>query len=220
MYYFDYTENNDRSSVLVHIWEESSWNYYFKTSYEYNLDKTEINHYVEFWNRYEWLLIDRYTHYLNIEGFLLNSKYEYKTVNNSWVPGNGILHVVNPDGFKAHFWASEVVVYYNEPTIVKVNEEPIPEGFKLHQNYPNPFNPTTNIEYTISRSELGNQNSAQVTLTIYNTLGQETATLVNQKQSAGTYSVTWDAGENSSGVYFYILKAGEKTLTKKMVFIR
>jgi hypothetical protein len=90
----------------------------------------------------------------------------------------------------------------------------LPSSFALYQNYPNPFNPTTSIRYEINSTQL-------VTLTVYNVLGKEVATLVNREQHPGIYSVTFDASGLSSGVYFYVLKAGsEFTQTRKMILIK
>jgi hypothetical protein len=96
--------------------------------------------------------------------------------------------------------------------------------FRLEQNYPNPFNPTTTISYSIpniiARSEATTQSVVNVTLTVYNTLGQKVATLVNRKQSAGSYTVQFDASELPSGVYFYTLRAGDLVSTKKMILMK
>ena len=94
----------------------------------------------------------------------------------------------------------------------------IPTDFMLFQNYPNPFNPTTTIRYDLPKS-------SKVTLTIYNNLGQEVITLIQEQQTAGEKSVVWDGKDNlgkqvSSGVYFYQLKAGNFLESRKMVLIR
>ncbi len=92
-------------------------------------------------------------------------------------------------------------------------ESKIPDNFSLSQNYPNPFNPTTNIKYQIKSKGL-------VTFKIYDILGKEIATLVNEKQSPGTYEVSWDGSAYPSGVYFYKLIAGNFSETKKMLLIK
>jgi hypothetical protein len=89
----------------------------------------------------------------------------------------------------------------------------IPVEFALDQNYPNPFNPTTNIEYAVP-------SDGRATLTIYNSLGQEVATLVDDNMTAGRYVVTWDAEGIAGGTYFYRLQAGNSVLTKKMVLLK
>jgi polyhydroxybutyrate depolymerase len=92
----------------------------------------------------------------------------------------------------------------------------IPDHFKLFQNYPNPFNPITVISYQLSVG-------SQVTLKVYDVLGNEVATLVNEesaKGGAGSYEVKWNAEGFSSGVYFYQLKCGNFTETKKLILLR
>ena len=89
----------------------------------------------------------------------------------------------------------------------------VPKVFSLDQNYPNPFNPSTEIKYGLPKA-------AFVTLRVYNVLGQEVATLVNQHQSAGHYDLTFNMDRFASGVYFYILRAGNFVSAKKMMLIK
>ena len=89
----------------------------------------------------------------------------------------------------------------------------IPEIFSLSQNYPNPFNPSTSIQYAVSHRQF-------VSLKIYDVLGKEIATLVNEEKSAGNYEVNFNASSLSSGVYFYTLRAGSFVQTKKMILIK
>jgi hypothetical protein len=88
-----------------------------------------------------------------------------------------------------------------------------PEGYFLGLNYPNPFNPSTTIGYQLEKS-------GPVSLVVYNISGQKVLTLVNKRQDAGAYSVKFDAGHLSSGVYFYRLKTADFTLTRKMVLAK
>ena len=93
-----------------------------------------------------------------------------------------------------------------------------PEAFELFQNYPNPFNPETEISYVLPTA-------CFVELSVYNLLGQKVRTLVDESQSAGLKNVKWDGKDENgvnvaSGVYFYKIKAGEFTQSKKMVIIR
>jgi hypothetical protein len=108
--------------------------------------------------------------------------------------------------------------------------EDLPSTFKLFQNYPNPFNPTTVISYSIpppTGRDLGSherdgqlQASSRVTLNIYDLLGREVATLVDEEKYAGTYSVSWDASKFASGIYFYKLQGGSHVSVRKMVVAR
>ncbi|MCJ7552331.1 MAG: T9SS type A sorting domain-containing protein, partial [Ignavibacteriaceae bacterium] len=98
-------------------------------------------------------------------------------------------------------------------------------NFSLEQNYPNPFNPTTKIRYTVpilpvsQSSEIGKENGF-VSLKVYDVLGNEMKTLVNEAKLPGIYEVEFNAEKLGSGVYFYILRAGNYTSTKKMLFIK
>jgi len=88
-----------------------------------------------------------------------------------------------------------------------------PIEFKLYNNYPNPFNPTTVIRYSISEASF-------ISMKVYNELGKEVKSLVNETKSAGTYEVEFNASNLSSGVYYYKLQAGSFTETKKMILAK
>jgi hypothetical protein len=110
--------------------------------------------------------------------------------------------------------------YYVSPTDVQetTEEEIVPSAFQLSQNYPNPFNPQCEIRYALPKH-------AEVNLSVYNVLGQKVKTLVDELQTAGFKTVHWngkdDKGEEvSSGVYFYKLKAGDYSETKKMILLK
>jgi predicted GH43/DUF377 family glycosyl hydrolase len=89
----------------------------------------------------------------------------------------------------------------------------IPKSYALEQNFPNPFNPTTNIEFSIPKSEF-------VTLKIYNILGEEVATLVSERLTSGKYKYDWDASDLASGLYLYRIQTGSYVEAKKMLLIR
>ena len=89
----------------------------------------------------------------------------------------------------------------------------LPNSYSLSQNYPNPFNPTTNINFTL-------QKASNVTLAVYNVLGQKVATLVNTFMHQGSYTFQFDASKLASGVYFYRIDAGNFTSSKKMILMK
>src|SRR5690606_328053 len=86
----------------------------------------------------------------------------------------------------------------------------LPDSYSLEQNYPNPFNPATTIRYSIPEEN-------PVTIKVYNTLGEQVLTLVNEVQSAGVYQVTFNLVNLASGVYFYRIEAGSFVQVKKMI---
>ncbi len=106
-----------------------------------------------------------------------------------------------------------VVNYDRITTSNELNEDFIPEAFSLSQNYPNPFNPSTQISYTLNNAE-------NVVLEVFDMVGQRVKKLVNQKQNAGTYTVSFDASALASGIYIYRIQAGSFVQTKKMLLIK
>jgi photosystem II stability/assembly factor-like uncharacterized protein len=94
----------------------------------------------------------------------------------------------------------------------------LPKKFVLEQNYPNPFNPSTIIKYSVSN--INADFSQRVTLKVYDVLGKEVRTLVNEEQKPGKYSVNFDASELSSGVYVYSIKIGSYASVKKMILAK
>jgi photosystem II stability/assembly factor-like uncharacterized protein len=105
------------------------------------------------------------------------------------------------------------VTKYTAPTGITPISGQVPSDYNLSQNYPNPFNPTTNIKFSIPRQGF-------VTLKVFNSLGKEVATLVNEVTNAGTYVVDFDADNLTSGVYFYRLQSDNFTETKRMMLIK
>lgn len=111
------------------------------------------------------------------------------------------------------------VFYYTIPTDVSNITEPLYD-FSLEQNYPNPFNPSTKIKYSIPSVALSGVEGSLVTLKVFDVLGNEVTTLVNEEKPSGEYEVVFDAAGLSSGIYFYKLQVGSFTETKKLVLIR
>lgn len=107
----------------------------------------------------------------------------------------------------------------SEVVSIKNISSEIPDSYKLYQNYPNPFNPTTNIKYQI-RAEDRSQ-KLEVRIIVYDIMGREVATLINEKQSPGIYEVSFDGSNSPSGIYFYSLFIdGNKIDTKKLVLLK
>ncbi|HSR17839.1 MAG TPA: T9SS type A sorting domain-containing protein, partial [Ignavibacteriaceae bacterium] len=106
-------------------------------------------------------------------------------------------------------------------TFVEEDLDELPSDFLLSQNYPNPFNPTTNFEFSIPTGRnKWISNFGLVSLKIFDILGREVATIVNEELPAGSYKYQWNAVGLASGIYFYQLKAGDFVSTKKLILMK
>lgn len=132
--------------------------------------------------------------------------------NNSTIQGMWVLRcidMVNGNTGVLQGWGMRI----NNAVGIAKNNNNIPERFMLYQNYPNPFNPTTLIGFDIPKD-------ANVTVRIYDLIGREVQTVVNEFKKAGSYKFNFDASLLSSGSYFYEINAGDFRDTKKMVLIK
>jgi len=129
---------------------------------------------------------------------------------------------LSKDGESIHLGANEsfgassvlkTIKYRQVATSIRAIGGDVPNEYSLGQNYPNPFNPSTTIEFSIPSTDL-------VTLKIYNLLGEEIATLVNEQKAPGAYRVEWNAGGLASGLYFYTLRANTFAQTRKLMLIK
>jgi spore germination protein YaaH len=119
------------------------------------------------------------------------------------------------DGTRTEYW-DLIADKFSIPVSVE-EEEQVPTSFSLAQNYPNPFNPTTTIKYTIPKTT---NNFGTTKLKVYDLLGSEVATLVNEQNISGNYDVVFDATNLASGTYIYQLQHGSFRDTKKMILIK
>jgi hypothetical protein len=113
--------------------------------------------------------------------------------------------------------------YYNDfrlciPIGIQPISTEIPQTFELFQNYPNPFNPETKIRFSIPM--VGQRHAFDTKLIIYDALGREIETLVNEELNPGTYEIDWNASNYPSGVYFYRLSSGDFSQTMKLVLLK
>jgi hypothetical protein len=178
---------------------EVDWPIYIKIYYTedqlYEIDKDESD------------LLGIYYWDGNIEDWIL---YETTGVND-----------LDVDGYAGYVWAEadhltmmRIGTQYD--STLKIQDQNLlnfPTEYSLSQNYPNPFNPVTMIKYQLPRT-------SNVTLSIYNTLGQKIQTLFTGSQAAGSYQVQWDASGISSGIYYYRIEAGKFQDVKKMILLR
>ena len=130
----------------------------------------------------------------------------FGTVRSVFVDSDGNIYLVTDAGLYKTLSIS-ITSFYNTKNPI------LPSDIYLSQNFPNPFNPTTMISYKIPVN-------SQVSLKIYDVLGKEVVTLVNEVKEAGTYSAQFDGAKLSSGVYFYTLQAGKFIETKKLLLTK
>jgi hypothetical protein len=115
------------------------------------------------------------------------------------------------DGLEGFF--DNIVVTSLITSVEEINSGSIPNNYSLKQNYPNPFNPSTTIEFGIPESQF-------VKLAVYNLLGEQVGSLVNENLSAGNYKTTWNADDLPSGIYICKLVTGEFSLSNKMILLK
>ena len=157
--------------------------------------------------------------------------FELISTNDSiWIaPGNWIVQDIIPSnyvdlsilGIPAFTIPGLETKLTDEIVVTVASEETLPNTFSLEQNYPNPFNPSTKIRYTIVFVIANEVKQSQlVILKVFDILGNEVATLVNEAKPAGTYEVEFNAASLPSGIYFYKLQAGSYIETKKMLLLK
>jgi hypothetical protein len=113
----------------------------------------------------------------------------------------------------------KILNYFDLPTAINKNESAgLPTEFSLYQNYPNPFNPSTVIKYTVPHSS--NRENYLVRLEVYDVLGKRVRELVNDEKHPGTYEVSFNASGLASGLYIYVMHAGNFNSSKKMIFLK
>ncbi len=205
-------------SIIAKTWGNNAWqNLAMRINYRMgnnNIEQIEKN-----WNGAEWVDFAKRFYERDENRFLEFAEFEFWNGTN-WIPENGDLMIDNPDGFNAAFITHQVQCYNSLLTNIDNEINNLSEVFKLYQNYPNPFNPTTKIKFVIPSIETGHALSLHTKLVVFDLLGREVATLLNQPMPAGTQEVEFDASDLPSGVYFYKLIIGNFTSVKKMILLR
>ena len=164
-----------------------------------------------------------------VVALVINIETQTYPVNVSWElnPENGIEYSIvtegmgkesnsvgiNQSGSTTIMSSSNGKFRLNAQATGNIVKNDLPTVYSLGQNYPNPFNPTTHISYSVV-------NAGVVTLKVYDVLGREVATMVNENKEPGSYQVSWDASNASSGIYFYQLRTKEYVDTKKMMLLK
>ncbi len=187
---YTYDNNGNVTVYLQEIMKDSVWANHYKKSFLYDLDGNTT----EF--------------------------YSLKWKGGSWAPYPSNLEFRDSFGRKFSYQGSSIQISYlpvEDVPVTGIKTEKINTGdFKLEQNYPNPFNPATTINYSIPY----NKKTGNVKLVVFDVLGREVATLVNQKQAPGNYEITFNANNLPSGLYLYKLTAGKFSVTRKMLLLK
>lgn len=142
-----------------------------------------------------------------------SATFDPETRHFFWVVDEASPAAMTYKAIRGEIFVTAEVEFVNEQFAVGTEEEENPNEFRLSQNYPNPFNPATNISFNLP-------SSGEVSLKVYNLLGQEVATLVDARLNSGNHTVSFNAAQLASGVYIYRLQAGQHLQTKKMLLIK
>ncbi|MFH0734705.1 MAG: T9SS type A sorting domain-containing protein [bacterium] len=209
---YAYNSNGGLIQEIYKIWGDTNWVNKTITTYALNSADNILEKLIQVYSNgslnNSTLAVSDY----DIKGNCILSN-NFKWVNQTWVPSSNYLCITyNNNTVSETYWGQIVEVQYTSITGVddKINT---PNSYTLSQNYPNPFNPSTTIKYSIP-------NSNMVSLKIFDVLGKEVTTLVNQQQNSGIHEVTFNAANLSSGTYFYQLKCGEFIETKKLLLLK
>jgi hypothetical protein len=198
---YQYEYNNLDQEIVKYIdeWDvyTSEQTVYQKISTSYT-DEYIAEELTQEWGENDWVNTDLNNYTYKDDQMTLNIWQKWDNINSKW--------------YNFERWTNT----YGNPVSI-INTKYILESFSLSQNYPNPFNPTTTIKYSIPK---GNENISSVQLKVYDLLGKEIITLVNENKSPGNYEVVFDASKLTSGIYYYSLNIGNKTQTKKCLLIK
>jgi len=200
---YTYDVNYNMIEELKNYWDDSSWVILSEKTYTYDMNNNLIEELWQGWWGLTWTNQDLYTYTYDGNNNMTELLHQYWD-GSSWVNSMRDVYSYIPTGIEDY--------------------EYLVTAYSLSQNYPNPFNPSTTIKYQIPELSL-------VTLKVYDVLGSEIITLVNEEKPLGSYEVDFSVGQNSilslsSGIYFYRLqvyapgRAGSFVETKKMMLLR
>lgn len=220
---FYYKENEiDLDSLVAKKWTGSTWLNNVKREIVNDENHNQIEKIEKIWENDNWQNSIRYFTSYNKFDLMENEQCKLWQ-NNQWLDGDAAILFENSEDIRVAFITNNLSVYYSEMVSVHSELTSNPTGFSLSQNYPNPFNPSTTIQFTTGSRQF-------VTLKIFDVLGNEISTLVNEEKEPGTYSIEFSAKDGSasggnayelpSGIYFYRFEAGNYIATRKMILLR
>jgi len=209
---FFYNGQGDLDSVVTRKWDGNLWVNFLKLEVTNDQNHNQIEQIEKEWFDNNWQNSFKYNYAYN-EQHYIDSARSLMWYVNQWMDYDGFIFIKNPDGYITNFWTNTVSVYYERPTKIESIQLTQPGDFVLYQNYPNPFNPATIITYQLTINNF-------VSLKVYNSLGEEVATLVNEEKPAGFYEVEFNGTGMASGVYFYKIKTNEFSEIRKMMLVK
>ncbi len=207
----------DADSIIIKSWTGSNWLNYLKRLPTYDLNHNQIEIVDQTWSSNNWENSNQFLYSYNQYNYM-ETAYCKIWQNHQWVDGDGDIFFENPDGFKVSFFSNSIFAYYSIATNIEENKTPFPDEYYLYQNYPNPFNPVTTIRYSIP--SVGTSFMKFVQLKVYDVIGNEVTTLVNEQKPAGNYIVKFDGSRLSSGVYIYRLTVENYSAARKLVLLK
>ncbi|MFA6470061.1 MAG: T9SS type A sorting domain-containing protein [Bacteroidota bacterium] len=213
LFTFTYDTNGKQISFLYERWKSGKWENNFRNFSIYDGKGNKLSLLTEQWKNGQWENLLRYTALYDEHNNITFQSGEV-WLNGSWGPSFYPLNIADSAGNYFTFIGSAIFLHYKQivATIVSKDDE-APLSYQLDQNYPNPFNPSTVISYQLPINN-------HVTLKVYDAIGREVATLVNEVKEAGNYSATFNASKLSSGMYFARLQSGHKVQLKKMLLVK
>ncbi len=215
---YTYDANNNVLTYLYEQWSSGQLEYSYSYTYTYDANNNMLTHLYELWLNGQLEYSYSYTYTYDAQGGLTSASF-FECVNSSWSPMDfytrGGYWVSDNAGNIYNFERGYNFTFIRKVIVTGVASEigNIAATYSLSQNYPNPFNPSTKISWQLPVG-------SQATLKVYDVLGKEVATLIDEYEPAGKYEVEFDATGLSSGMYFYKLEAGIFSSIKKMILIR
>ncbi len=222
----DYDPSGRLSESIELYWTDGAWLNSVRSTHEYDMNGNDTLTAVYTWNDNTWDLSDIDTtrfdvgnriveriSFRTVDSFLKRENYTYNDRGN-------LVEQVSIYSHNGAPWrnSGRMTYQYETTTAVEENVSPLPTSTALRQNYPNPFNPATDIEYELVTS-------SEISITVFNMLGQTVKTLETGHVSAGVHSASWDGTDSkgnpvASGVYFYRLTTGSSVIQRKMMLLR
>jgi hypothetical protein len=206
---FVYDAINNNTEYYYEYWDDSlsTWNTWYRDLYTYDENNNQTGYLSEDWDNIssDWINYERAFFTYDENGFLKSELYQnWDSDLSDWVNSTKIDYVV-----------TQIPTDVSSKNLLEIT------SFKLGQNYPNPFNPSTKIKYSIPNINYENAGSnVNVKIIVYDILGREIATIVNEKKTTGNYEISFDARQLNSGIYFYKLDAEDFHQIRKMILLK